>query len=559
MADFPHNFKCCICSSDFDDTSKQPRLLKCGHSLCSECIRKQLHDSDLVTCPVDFEVTSASNEWALAKNLALMEKMKSHTVDQKDVKSPIPCETCQGEDHNAEYWCVQCEESMCALAARFHSLNKLSRLHQVVKLSELQAGAMSSPGTLSITCPIHADQYKYFDLIYKRPLCRDCFAFGHSHDCEDFSKAAKRHREHLNVILPVARQRLDEMRKERKAIDDVFESFQGRFDACMDEMKEAFDEIIQATIARKQELSKHLDEIRTSCFLYVQRRKAALSAHSDCLKIAVETSEKPHSSWDSSLIPIDLSTALTVISGTKSFFEHPLPIPHLQFDAKKALTEISKLGQISADITAMLGADSTHTTASGEGLHSSLPSIPASFVVVAKTSSGKTLTRGGAHITAVLNKSGSNNVKTKHTTVAIIDKQDGTYQGEYSLPADAHGLYELSIFLGKSHIKGSPFVVRAGFVVLSVGRRGVEYPGFRALTLNELHSKHVIETIISSYKPGFPMLAKIKPSSGLWVKEGKLSTHGRYIYNTGFVKKRMLTRKYVVGDPKEWSVGEIFR
>lgn len=49
--------KCCICSSDFDLESRQPRILPCGNSICLQCIHssKQLLTGYRITCKCSVE------------------------------------------------------------------------------------------------------------------------------------------------------------------------------------------------------------------------------------------------------------------------------------------------------------------------------------------------------------------------------------------------------------------------------------------------------------------------------------------------------------------------
>ena len=93
--------ECCVCTSKFDAEATQPhcpKMLSCGHSLCSECSSNPLMlqrapGTFVVPCPTCRRPTDVKN---LANNYALMDVIRTHAS-----KSSVPvgkvganCEEC---------------------------------------------------------------------------------------------------------------------------------------------------------------------------------------------------------------------------------------------------------------------------------------------------------------------------------------------------------------------------------------------------------------------------------------------------------------------------------
>ena len=169
--------ECSICFEHYNDQSKCPRLLSCGHSFCSSCLERLLHGNtiDCPTCRNPGAVPTGVE--GLLKNFALLDIVND--TPKENVGSNTgshDCEAC-GEKHPANFCCLDCKENMCKTAAQFHTRNKASRDHQVVSLEELEAKPQLA--SVSLICQKHNDKFRFFDEKCGHAVCRECVALEH--------------------------------------------------------------------------------------------------------------------------------------------------------------------------------------------------------------------------------------------------------------------------------------------------------------------------------------------------------------------------------------------
>ena len=185
--------ECSICYEHYDDQSKCPRLLNCGHSFCSRCLKRLLH-RNTIDCPkcrnpvvVPFGVDG------LLKNFALLDIMNETAPTQNTGATGLQdCEACD-EKHPANFRCLDCKENMCKTAAQFHTRNKTSRDHRVVTLEELEANPQLA--SVSLTCQKHNDKFRFFDEECGQVVCRECIVLEHfGHECLPLAEATSKYR-----------------------------------------------------------------------------------------------------------------------------------------------------------------------------------------------------------------------------------------------------------------------------------------------------------------------------------------------------------------------------
>ena len=212
--DFFHPFQamaskgpeCSICYEGYNDEKKCPRLLSCGHSFCSSCLERLLYGNtiDCPTCRNPVGVSAGVH--GLLKNFALLDIVnetapKQHAENTGHVGSD-ECEACD-EKHPATFCCLDCKENMCKTAAQIHKRSKLSRDHHVVTFKELKANPQLA--SVSVLCPEHSDQFRFYDQDCGRVICRDCYALNHSgHKCVALAEAASKYRQDMKGLVTKA-------------------------------------------------------------------------------------------------------------------------------------------------------------------------------------------------------------------------------------------------------------------------------------------------------------------------------------------------------------------
>ena len=216
--------ECSICYEGYNDEKKCPRLLSCGHSFCSSCLERLLHGNtiDCPTCRNPVGVFAGVH--GLLKNFALLDIVnetapKQHAVNTGHVGSD-ECEACD-EKHLATFCCLDCKENMCKTAAQIHKRSKLSRDHRVVTFKELKANPQLA--SVSVLCPEHNDQFRFYDQDCGRVICRDCYALNHSgHKCVALTEAALKYRQDMEGLVTKASGQVEKIKvAEAQVMEEV--------------------------------------------------------------------------------------------------------------------------------------------------------------------------------------------------------------------------------------------------------------------------------------------------------------------------------------------------
>lgn len=126
-------------------------MLKCGHSFCTRYLWQLLTADDKIRCPTcGVEVNlSQVGVAGLPKNFALL-SILAVKPQQKEGESLFNSEICDNK-HPAIFWCFNCEEDMCKVAAYFHIRHKASNHHALIPLESATATAF---------CSKHSEPYR---------------------------------------------------------------------------------------------------------------------------------------------------------------------------------------------------------------------------------------------------------------------------------------------------------------------------------------------------------------------------------------------------------------
>ena len=247
--------ECSICFERFNDENKCPRLLSCGHSFCSCCLERLLR-GNTIDCPkCRNPVAVPSGVHGLLKNFALLdivnETAPKQQVGNTSHTSTHQCEACD-EKHPATFFCLDCKENACKTAAQFHKRSKTSRDHRVVSLEELNANPQLA--SVSVLCPEHNDQFRFFDKDCGLVICRDCYALNHSgHKCVTVAEAASKYRQQMEALITKASSQVE---KVKAAQVQVMKEAEFMVEACekrYQEIQGFFREVRQIFVIRSKD------------------------------------------------------------------------------------------------------------------------------------------------------------------------------------------------------------------------------------------------------------------------------------------------------------------
>lgn len=167
---------CPTCYERFDDQDFCPRILRCGHTVCSSCLGNLIrYNTDTICCPI-----CRNKMYFLPAGVAEVPKnflvLKIISLPSHNGGEDLPiCDVCASDNqrHPANSYCLDCNEDMCSDAARFHTRNKTSCGHRIVSLE---------PSAVSVKCSKHNEQFRLFDKDCGSMVCRSCITCG---DCRD--------------------------------------------------------------------------------------------------------------------------------------------------------------------------------------------------------------------------------------------------------------------------------------------------------------------------------------------------------------------------------------
>jgi hypothetical protein len=206
---------CGLCDESYNDTTRVPLNLGCGHTYCAKCLGKMVETKgrgasarQQLVCPMDSSVTplaARDNVLSLPKNYPLAELVAAAggaaaaalPAPAAAVAPPpiaisgvVPaCEVCE-EPHDASHRCIECQQHMCDLMTKNHRRLSMTMTHRVVSLAELRADPTLAEATVVQVCKAHGEPLKLFDMPCCQLLCALCVVDHVGHRVLPMAEAA---------------------------------------------------------------------------------------------------------------------------------------------------------------------------------------------------------------------------------------------------------------------------------------------------------------------------------------------------------------------------------
>lgn len=201
-------FICSICLERF----VQPRVTKCGHTFCEQCLftfvlkTQKTSSPSYFECPVcrekvNLPASEVTEQWikdTFAQDTMMLQNMKTETesienntqgeCDSETTETAI-CTPCKegGNEYLAVKFCLNCCEALCKTCFEWHKKFKLLKQHDVVSINTvnlLQVQSLSDKFERCSKCNKHSDKrYVTYCLNHEEFCCIQCVTKEHR-SCE---------------------------------------------------------------------------------------------------------------------------------------------------------------------------------------------------------------------------------------------------------------------------------------------------------------------------------------------------------------------------------------
>uniref|UniRef100_A0A8C2ZWP6 RING-type E3 ubiquitin transferase n=1 Tax=Cyclopterus lumpus TaxID=8103 RepID=A0A8C2ZWP6_CYCLU len=454
---------------------RDPKILPCLHTFCSDCIgllepfsvssRKGPENGEAaeghrtavtVLCPdCDCEVDiPASGPGGLSTDHLALDEVFLETLA---TDGPLGCDLC-GEG-GAESRCDVCCVNLCAFCCQAHRRQKRTASHSVQRLEELKSGGrLRRP----ILCSLHPGQeLRLFCQPCDVPVCLECAATLHrDHRCCPARDAIHHHGGRIRELVAARlRPRVERLKDALQKVDVSQEALQARVDATANEVRAFARAYASAVEAHCLSLLHRLEELRVQRRNQLHLQRAQLQQALLDVGGGVEFAERLLSCGsDSEILSAKGVTLRRLTSLAETGYDpHPASVApddggDISFMASEPAGEVE--GYPLVGVVNSKTVDLSKCTVEGEGLQRGVQGQRGHFTLVCRDSAGEQVERGGEHVlVSVVHKESKN--CTLETTVA--DNSDGSYSVTYT-PAEL-GDYSVRVCVRAQHVKGSPFLL----------------------------------------------------------------------------------------------------
>ncbi|XP_052084625.1 protein PML-like [Mytilus californianus] len=264
---------CTQCEKRYDQSSHQPRILPCLHTICTDCLMKHFQSNSL-TCTVcqksvDIKDTFESSKDTFPIDFTIRDRIEF--IDTLNENKNSICDFCD-ESNTATYRCKDCESYICKTCIRFHNKSSKFKNHVTCNLSEALGVSEFSH---EVFCTKDGHENRPLDIFCtgdgcKRPICSMCFYKDHSDSGDHQAK-------NVQDVFILEMERIFDKYKEteelghgisevRKRIKDEMSAIKHIKETEQDKLNEFFAHCHKLLESRQKVLTQKLDtEIELKC------------------------------------------------------------------------------------------------------------------------------------------------------------------------------------------------------------------------------------------------------------------------------------------------------
>ncbi|XP_077983203.1 E3 ubiquitin-protein ligase TRIM45-like [Glandiceps talaboti] len=445
---------CIICSGRY----KNAKCLPCLHNFCESCLTKVVKGSDSsITCPTCRRTYRLTNGGVsgITTNFFIDHLVEMFTKRDHASGESAKCAGCRRGECTT--YCIECGVELCDNCVVAHRNLPTTRTHRVVTLDEYNTAKSHDP--VSVQPPLYCSRHPEYQVEFycdtcDVTICLKCTALDHpmtTHKYRCVNDAASDYSKTLSNTIEEVKVKIIEANDSKLAVEGVSESLDKRFQTEIKKVNEHVQNTVEEVTRMIQESSAHL---LTDLNDEYNSRKKNLNAQ---LKELEGTEDDLFSANDYAEKLMQYGNAAQLMSAKKGMvdrMEELLKMETKTSPSASAYMEFLACGDFCKEKTAGIVITSEATY--------KLTDIP-KFVRVGENVA-VTVAMEPSHASQRNNKLRTMEVETsmktpdnKNPWVEVNGNKDGTVT--VKTQPDEDGEHELSVWVRKKHVEGSPAII----------------------------------------------------------------------------------------------------
>ncbi|KAJ8312696.1 hypothetical protein KUTeg_010069 [Tegillarca granosa] len=352
--------ECGICQEEYNEGSKTPRLLPCLHTLCSDCLRRLVHNN-VIECPFcrsNYQLNTTQDVEDYPKDNTRRDLLQFVGEDLN-----IICKVCEDKS-KAKYRCRNCADFLCEQCYRAHRRTKYTKEHKVLRIEELKSdpemfkdfiyeGFCAVPGHETVPLKLYCAAKECC-----KPICYNCAVSEHrdptKHPVQNIVDVYEDKKLDLEKNLEDLKSTRKEMLEKKEHVDKEVAKVQPTLERVDEDIEKAFGDCIKLLEFRKSYLKEEAKVIIAKKRNQLEQQSGSYRDYIERLDTGIQFTEETLIYKDvAGLLEIEdtINKRLQNLQGEKLEGE-PKTNAQLQFQPTKMSTDFesfcSRMGSISS-------------------------------------------------------------------------------------------------------------------------------------------------------------------------------------------------------------------